>query len=288
MSTNDEPAPFVTTSGTSPLVISFPHSGTLIPEGIAARMTPVALSVPDTDWHVPRLYALALERCAAGHDAAGHGVAGIEARLSRYVIDLNRPPDDAALYPGQVSTGLCPAQSFSGEALYAGSATDVAPAPDVEEVEARRTRWWAPWHAALDALVAETCARHGFCVLLDAHSIRSEVPRLFGGRLPDLNLGTNDGRSCNDALAQRAMQVLGGQRAFSAARDGRFKGGYITRSRGLPDAGVHALQLEIAQSAYMDETGTAWDAARAAPLAALLGQLLEAILSWRPPARSGS
>jgi N-formylglutamate deformylase len=275
MSTTGEPAPFVTASGSSPLVISFPHSGTLVPASLAARMTPRALAVPDTDWHVPLLYAPAL-----GQGSAAFGAASIEARLSRYVVDLNRPPDDSALYPGQLSTGLCPSQSFAGEALYAD-----AP-PDAAEVAERRARWWAPYHAALDALVADACARHGHCVLLDAHSIRSEVPRLFGGRLPDLNLGTNDGRSCDDALARRAMQVLAGDGRFTAVRDGRFKGGYITRSRGLPGAGVHALQLEIAQSAYMDEAGTAWDAARAPPLAALLGRLLDALVSWRPAARS--
>ncbi len=270
-----EPAPFVTAGGSSPLVISFPHSGTLIPPALAARMTPAALAMPDTDWHVPLLYAH-----ARGLVATAAGAATIEARLSRYVVDLNRPPDDAPLYPGQVSTGLCPSQAFGGEALYAG-----APPGDAEIAE-RRTRWWAPYHAALDALVADACARHGHCVLLDAHSIRSQVPRLFDGRLPDLNLGTNDGRSCDDALARRAMQVLAGDGGFTAVRDGRFKGGYITRSRGLPGAGVHALQLEIAQGAYMDERGTAWDAARAAPLAALLARLLDALVSWRPGARS--
>jgi len=277
MTAGGEPAAFVTASGTSPLVVSFPHSGTHIPATLAARLTPAAMGVPDTDWHVPLLYASAL-----GHGAPGQGAARIEARLSRYVIDLNRPPDDSALYPGQLSTGLCPAHSFAGETLYAG-----AP-PDATEVEARRTRWWVPYHAALDALVAAACARHGFCLLLDAHSIRSAVPRLFGGRLPDLNLGTNDGRSCDAGLAQAAMQVLGAQRDFSAVRDGRFKGGYITRSRGRPEAGVHALQLEIAQSAYMDEATGSWNSARGAPLVALLEELVDTLLTWQPGARSGS
>jgi N-formylglutamate deformylase len=267
-----EPLPFVTAIGSSPLVISIPHAGTGIPESLAARFTPAALAVPDTDWHVPLLYARARER----------GSAWIEGRLSRYAIDLNRPPDDAPLYPGQVSTGLCPTHSFAGEALYPGAT------PDAAEIEARRTRWWAPYHAALDALVAAACARHGHCLLLDAHSIRSEVPRLFGGVLPDLNLGTNDGRSCDDGLAQVALQVLGSQAAFSAVRDGRFKGGYITRSRGRPEAGVHALQLEIAQSAYMDEATGTWNSARSAPLVALLEELVDALLTWRPGARSGS
>jgi N-formylglutamate deformylase len=265
VSAGDAPQAFVIAGGSTPLVISFPHSGTAIPAQIAARLSPLALAVPDTDWHVPLLYGFARER----------GATLIEARLSRYVVDLNRPPDDGALYPGQVSTGLCPASSFAGEALYTGAA------PDAAEIAARREQWWAPYHAALDTLVASTCARHGHCVLLDAHSIRAQVPRLFEGRLPDLNLGSNDGRSCDAQLARVALQALSAQQAFTVVRDGRFKGGYITRSRGRPAAGVHALQLEIAQSAYMDEASGEWQPQRAAPLAAVLGRLVDVLLDWR-------
>jgi N-formylglutamate deformylase len=252
--------------GRTPLVVSLPHAGREIPAEIAARMTPRARTVPDTDWHVERLYAFARER----------GAAWLEPSLSRYVVDLNRPPDDAALYPGQVSTGLCPLQSFDGERLYAGA----GPSPD--EVAARRARYWQPYHDALAALVAEARARHGYAVLLDGHSIRSVVPRLFPGRLPDVNLGTHDGRACESRLAAAVVAVLGAQSRFSHVRDARFKGGYITRHYGNPAGGVHALQIELAQAAYMDEAGGRYDASRAAPLVAVLESIVAALLEFRP------
>ena len=253
-------------AGDSPLVISLPHGGTQLPVDIARQMTPAALAVADTDWHVGPLYAFARPL----------GASWLEARLSRYVVDLNRPPDDGALYPGQVSTGLCPSHTFAGEPLYAG------PVPEAAEIAARRERYWAPYHAALGELVAQAQARHGHAILFDAHSINSSVPRLFTGRLPDLNVGSYDGQSCDTSLATTVMQVLGAQQRFSQVLNGRFKGGYITRAYGQPQRGVHAIQLEIARSAYMDESGTDWDPARAAPLQSLLRALLDALLAWRP------
>jgi N-formylglutamate deformylase len=253
-------------AGSTPLVISMPHVGREIPAEIAARMTPRARAVPDTDWHVERLYAFARER----------GAAWLEPRLSRYVIDLNRPPDDAALYPGQVSTGLCPRESFDGEPLYAGAE------PSAAEVAARRRDYWQPYHDALAALVEAARARHGYAVLLDAHSIRSQVPRLFAGRLPDVNLGTNDGRACEPRLAAALVAVVAARQTFSHVLDGRFKGGYITRHYGRPAAAVHALQIELAQSAYMDESTADYEVARAAPLVRLLADVVAALLAFRP------
>ncbi|HUO79236.1 MAG TPA: N-formylglutamate deformylase [Steroidobacteraceae bacterium] len=253
-------------AGATPLVVSLPHAGREIPAALAARMTPRALAVPDTDWHVERLYGFARAR----------GAAWLEPRLSRYVVDLNRPPDDAALYAGQVSTGLCPRQSFDGEPLYADAG------PGAAEIDARRREYWQPYHAALAALLEAARARHGYAVLLDAHSIRSQVPRLFPGRLPDINFGTNDGRSCDGALAAAVVGVAARQRTFSHVLNGRFKGGYITRHYGRPEGGVHALQIELAQSAYMDEESAAYDAARAAPLARVLEDVVSALLAFRP------
>lgn len=258
-------------AGSTPLVLSMPHVGRDFPPDLAARLTPRALAVPDTDWHVERLYAFARER----------GAAWLEPRMSRYVVDLNRPPDDAALYAGQVSTGLCPRETFDGEPLYLGAG------PSATEIAARRAEYWQPYHAALAALLDAARARHGYAVLLDAHSIRSEVPRLFPGRLPDINLGTNDGRSCDPALARAVVAVVGAQSAFSHVLDGRFKGGYITRHYGNPAGGVHALQIELAQRAYMDEPAAAYDAARAAPLARLLAEVVAALLAFRPAGAGG-
>jgi len=256
--------------GRSPLIISVPHVGTALPPHIEARMTAAARALPDTDWHVDRLYDFAV---------AG-GASLLAAQYSRYVVDLNRPPDDSRLYSGQVHTGLCPLHSFAGEPLY----RDAADALPAEELQLRRERFWQPYHAALAATIAATRERHGHALLLDAHSIRSRVPRLFAGRLPDLNLGTDDGRACEPQRVQPLLQILAAQRRFSSVLNGRFKGGYITRHYGAPAQGVHALQIELAQASYMDESGCAYEEAHAVELKRLLEQLLGALLGQAPAA----
>ncbi|MCX7057098.1 MAG: N-formylglutamate deformylase [Proteobacteria bacterium] len=253
-------------AGTTPLVISLPHVGRGIPGDIAARMTSTARTVPDTDWNVDCLYSFARKL----------GCAWLQPGLSRYVVDLNRPPDDAALYPGQVSTGLCPTQSFDGASLYLDAV------PDAAEVASRRGLYWAPYHAALRALLAAAISRHGYAVLLDAHSIRAEVPRLFSGRLPDINVGTNAGASCALSLGASVMQRLAAQSSFSSVLDGRFKGGYITRHYGAPLQQVHALQIELAQSGYMDEADTDFKPARAAALIDVLAGVVDVLLAFQP------
>lgn len=254
--------------GSSPLVISVPHGGIELPTELARQMTPLALGVPDTDWHVGKLYEFANKL----------GAAMILARLSRYVIDLNRPPDDAALYSASPQTGLCPALSFAGEPLYLdGRAAVVA-----TEVAQRRAQYWEPYHAGLRALLDAARARHGYALLVDAHSIRSVVPRLFEGRLPDINIGTHDGRSCSPRMAAALRGPLEATQRFTHVFNGRFKGGHITRHYGQPANHVHALQIELAQCGYMDESTAVYDAARAAPLQSLLHVLLEALLSCNP------
>ena len=251
-------------AGAAPLVISVPHAGLEVPPELAARLTPLALQFPDTDWHVHRLYDF----------APGLGVTMIVARHSRYLIDLNRPPDDAALYSAAAQTGLCPTQSFAGEPLYRDGATELAPA----EIERRRMQYWQPYHDAVAELLAETRQRHGYAILLDAHSIRSVVPRLFSGRLPDINVGTYDGRSCSGTVTEAVRARLSAAPGWSQVIDGRFKGGHITRHFGRPTGQVHALQIELAQCGYMDETGVSYDPARAASLRALLRSIIEALL----------
>jgi len=254
--------------GRQALIASMPHVGTQVPAEIEREFTPVARALTDTDWHVDRLYDFLPEL----------GASVIKARYSRYVIDLNRPPDNAALYPGMTHTGLCPTHSFAGEPLY-GSGVEALPG---SEVESRRERYWQPYHAALGELIASTRARAGFVVLLDAHSIRSYVPRLFTGRLPDINIGTDDGRSCAAELVLALMTVLVAQDRFSYVVNGRFKGGHITRSYGAPARGVHALQIELAQSAYMDESRATYDEQRAAPLRELLQRMVAVMLQFVP------
>ncbi|KAA9131265.1 N-formylglutamate deformylase [Marinihelvus fidelis] len=252
--------------GTTPLLVNVPHSGTVLPEAIAARMTPLARTLPDTDWYVDRLYDFATAM-GAGMLVASH---------SRYVVDLNRPPDDAALYNTR-TTGLVPVETFDGEALYRPGQ-----APDADEIAERRDRYWAPVHDALAAELARLRAQHGYAILLDAHSIRGEVPALFDGVLADLNLGSHGGRSAAPGLVDLSMDVFRQSASHTAVLDGRFKGGYNTRHYGQPGQGIHALQMEMPQRLYMSEAPPAWEDARAAGVVPLLRQWLQALLDWRP------
>lgn len=250
--------------GTRPLLVSLPHDGSAIPDAIAARLTPSARRAPDTDWHVSRLYAFAREL----------GASVLVPQHSRYVVDLNRPPDDTSLYPGRNTTGLCPAVQFSGEPVYLDGQ-----APDAGEIAERVRIYWRPYHEALTEELARLQAAHGRVVLWEGHSIRSIVPFLFEGRLPDFNLGTADGASCGAALQDRLRGVLERQSDYSHVVNGRFKGGYITRHYGRPEDGVEAVQLELAQARYMDEDRYAYRDDLAAPTQALIRALLEAALA---------
>jgi N-formylglutamate deformylase len=252
--------------GRAPLIVSLPHVGTLLPADIAQQMTPLAAQLVDTDWHVDQLYDFARQS----------GTSWLQAHISRYAIDVNRPPDDHSLYPGQTTSQLCPTSTFAGEALYP------AASPTEEEIGRRRARYWVPYHAMLRELIEATRARFGYAVLLDAHSIRSELPRLFPGRLPDISVGTNDGKSCAPALSDQLMRVLAEQDSFTHVLNGRFKGGYITRTYGNPTNRVHAVQIELAQRAYMDESGTEYDPWTAQPLKSLLRALVAQLLKFDP------
>lgn len=252
--------------GDAPLLVSLPHAGSLVPEDLARSMTPAATASADSDWHVERLYDF----------AAAMGASVLEARYSRYVIDLNRPPDGQPLYPGANNTELCPTTSFEEEPLYPAGAE-----PDPSEVARRRALYWEPYHACLEEELARQTRLFGRTLLWEGHSIRSRVPRFFEGRLPDLNFGTADGASAYPGLLRRLMRVAEEEEAFTQVADGRFKGGYITRRYGAPEEGVEAVQLELAQAAYMEEGPPfAYDEARAKPLKDLLRRLLESGLAW--------
>ena len=250
--------------GTLPLLVSLPHDGSHIPAELAARMAPESRRAPDTDWHVSRLYAFAKEM----------GASVLVPSHSRYVVDLNRPPDDVSLYPGQNTTGLCPAVRFSGEAVYLDGQQ-----PSQDEIAARVERYWRPYHALLAEELARLRAAHGRALLWEGHSIRAEVPFLFEGVLPDLNLGTSSGASCSPALQARLEAVLAGQGDYTWVANGRFKGGYITRHYGRPAEGVDAVHLELAQKNYMDEDSFGYDEARASRLLPTLRALLGAALA---------
>ncbi len=261
----DGPPTFEFHSGNSPLVVSIPHGGEYLPDEIAGRLTDAGRRLADTDWHTLRLYGFARD--------LGASVFG--ARMSRYVVDLNRPPDNTALYQGADNTTVVPISSFDQQPLYA------AARPTPEEIAQRIADYHAPYHAALAEHLSTVRRRHGFAVLFDAHSIRGEVPRFFAGQLPDLNLGTNDGQSCARRLETTVADMLE-RSPYTSVVNGRFKGGYITRHYGDPARSVHALQLEIAQRTYMDEQTFAFVPERAEALQQLLRRILSALVDWTP------
>jgi N-formylglutamate deformylase len=261
------------TRGEAPALVSIPHSGTDIPATIEATLVDPWLGRKDTDWWLGSLYdfvpALDLTR--------------LRTRLSRTVIDVNRDPSGASLYPGQATTELCPSTTFDGEPLYR-SATAVP----ADEVEARRREFFDPYHRALAEELRRLRVLHERVVLFEAHSIRSRVPRMFEGDLPHLNLGANSGRSCAPELVDRLAGICAAS-GFTYVLDGRFKGGWTTRHYGQPDTGVHAVQLEIACRAYLDEptqplTAANWpppyDAVRAERLRQTLARLLQACIEF--------
>jgi len=255
---------FTLQCGHVPLLISLPHDGSFIPDDIAARMHPAARRSPDTDWHVGRLYDPLVQAL---------GASVLKPFASRYVIDLNRPADGHALYPGQRETGLVSTIGFDGEPLYLAGRE-----PDGAEVQRRINEFWLPYHQALSKELARLCAEHGRAILWEGHSIRSRVPMLFEGRLPDFNLGTAAGASCDGALQTRLQACLESQSRFSFAVNGRFKGGYITRHYGNPDTHVQAVQLELVQLNYMDEASFEYDQGKAPAVQELIGRMLQICL----------
>jgi N-formylglutamate deformylase len=228
---------YVLERGDAPLMISIPHLGTQIPEALRGGYTDTALTLVDTDWHLDRLYGFAREM----------GATILGARYSRYVIDLNRPRNDESLYPGQTTTGLFPLETFRGEPLYREGCV-----PDAAERERRIVQYWQPYHAALQTELQRLRARHKHVLLWEAHSIASVLPRLFDDKLPDLNIGTQDGRTAAAAI-QQAVEREAAASDYTSIANGRFKGGYITRHFGAPHEGVHTVQLEMCQSTYMSE-----------------------------------
>jgi len=254
--------------GEAPLVLSLPHVGTAIPEDIQARLVSPWLARKDADWWIGELYDFAAEIDATI----------VRAYWSRTVIDLNRDPTGVSLYPGQATTSLCPVETFDGESLYRPGAE-----PNAEEIEARIDTFFRPYHRALAEEISRLYNKYGRIVIYDCHSIRSGIPRLFAGKLPVFNLGTNSGATADPALIGHVTDIIAGS-GRSHVVDGRFKGGYITRHYGQPEKGVHALQMELACRGYLREPmGTVseadWPVAFDADFAAPTRETLRAVLA---------
>ena len=252
--------------GSTPLLLSMPHAGSDL-RGLEDRLLSPWLARKDADWHVPPLYGFATDLDATV----------VRTDISRTVIDVNRDPTGQSLYPGQNTTELCPTTTFDGEPLYHGGR-----GPTEVEIAERRALYFDPYHAALRNEAERLLQRHPRVVVYDCHSIRSAVPRLFDNVLPHFNIGTNSGKSCAPALAL-GVEKLCDQSGFSVVLNGRFKGGYITRSLGAPDARVHAIQMELAMRGYLHEEPGAvseadWPPPYEADYAALLRDVLRAIL----------
>ncbi|MHC8286959.1 N-formylglutamate deformylase [Pseudomonas sp. XS1P51] len=251
--------------GTLPLVISIPHAGTRLTPAVEAGLVAAAKGVPDTDWHIPRLYQVAVEL----------GASVIAGQYSRFMIDLNRPEDDNPLYAG-VTTGLYPDILFDGVLLFEEGQAPSA----VERATYLEGIWW-PYHQALEQELKCLRETFGYALLWDAHSIRSVLPMLFDGALPDFNLGTFNGASCDPQLASRLEPICASAQGYSYSLNGRFKGGHITRHYGRPESDIHAVQLELTQRSYMEETAPfAYREDLAAPVQQVIERLLKEMLAW--------
>ncbi|WP_299348843.1 N-formylglutamate deformylase [uncultured Shimia sp.] len=252
--------------GSSPIVLGLPHVGTFVPDEIAQNFTPRGRELPDTDWHVDRLY-----------DGLVPSVTTVQATFHRYVVDANRDPSGVSLYPGQNTTGLVPETDFDCVPIWRTP-------PDAAEVEARRKAYHAVYHEALQAELDRVRAVHGVAILYDCHSIRSVIPHLFQGILPDFNIGTNNGETCAKAIEAAVVGVCADAKGYTSVLNGRFKGGWTTRHYGRPQDGVHAIQMELAQSTHLTDENAGWVYApeKAGRLRPHLKRILETLADLAP------
>ncbi len=253
--------PVTVVEGDLPLVLCFPHSGIYVPDAVYDQMNDRGKALADTDWHVDRLY-----------DGLLPGASIIRANFHRYVIDANRDPSGKSLYPGKNTTGLVPVIDFEGEDIWTTQ-------PSLEDIDIRRAHFHAPYHQAIENELKRVKEQHGIALLYDCHSIRSQVPMFFSGTLPDLNIGTNDGQSCDSAFEQIATQICKTENGYSTVTNGRFKGGWTTRHYGRPDENIHAIQMELSQSTYMKQQNPPWqmDMKKSDNVRIVLKQLLQAL-----------
>lgn len=262
-----EIAPVQVSRGSSPVVLGLPHTGTWLPPEVRQALNRRGLVLADTDWHVEALYEGLLPQATV-----------VRCQVHRYAIDVNRDPEGESLYPGQNTTGLCPETDFDGKPIYREGM-----APDADAVARRRAAVHAPYHAAMRAEMERVRGLHGHAILFDCHSIRSQIPYLFAGRLPDFNVGTNGGVTCAPEIEGAVMRICESARPYASVLNGRFKGGWTTRAYGRPSEGWHAIQLELAQRTYMAESPPwRYEPAKAVRLRRYLRNILETLAAWRP------
>ncbi len=256
------------TEGNSPLVLGLPHTGTNVPPDVWATLNDTGRALADTDWHIDRLYADLVPQ-----------VTTVRTLIHRYVIDVNRDPEGASLYPGQNTTELCPTTDFDGQGIYRAGL-----APDAATIAARLKRYHRPYHTALQAALQRVRKTHGFAVLYDCHSIRSDIPFLFDGRLPDFNIGSSGGATCDPEIQHIVLQECQAATGYSHILNGRFKGGWTTRHYGQPDSGIHAIQMELAQMTYLTDEASPWtyDLTKATRLREKLATILKRLCDWSP------
>lgn len=256
------------TRGNSPLVLGLPHTGTDLPDNVADKLNETGRALADTDWHIHTLY-----------DGLVDDVTAIRTRMHRYVIDANRDPSGESLYPGQNTTGLCPTTDFDGTPIYQSGQE-----PDTAETERRRAAYHAPYHAAIEAEMSRVASIHGFAILYDCHSIRSRIPFLFEGTLPDFNIGTNMVETCDTQIERAVHDICAQATDYTSVLNGRFKGGYTTRHYGRPEQGWHAIQMELAQSTHLASEAApfAYNEAKAQALRAPLKHILTSLQNWSP------
>jgi len=252
--------------GDSPIVLGLPHTGTYVPADILENLNPRGRGLDDTDWHIHRLY-----------DGVLDGATTVRATFHRYVVDANRDPSGVSLYPGQNTTGLVPLTDFDGHDIWTNAPSDA-------DIEARRKAFHAPYHAALEAELKRVRDIHGIAILYDCHSIRSYIPFLFDDTLPDFNIGTNLGTTCAPEIEAVTQEICARAAGYTSTTNGRFKGGWTTRHYGQPATGVHAIQMELAQSTYLSTEAAPWayDPKTAADLRVHLTEILTKLAELAP------
>jgi len=243
-----------------PILVSVPHSGTFFPEDVLEKMNPEKARFPeDTDWFVNRLYSFCSEM----------GITMIVANYNRWVVDLNRNPQNAPLYKdGRVITNVVSVTDFNGETIYKEEYQ-----PNDKEIQKRLERYFYPYHEKVEEILLNFRNEFGTALLFDVHSIKKNVPGIQNDDFPQFILGDNDEKSAHRELIQIAIEKLS-NKGFDFSHNHPFKGGFITRSFGNPQENIHALQLEMIKTNYMDDSEEHYDEVRAGKVQEVLKETL--------------